>query len=108
MSNKVFEETVLDRLSSIESRLASIEESLSGIGDFASDIISDESSPLNADMLESIRSTLTALSAPMESVGQQSGSATGAVPINDILDSLSEFKDRIAGIRQVMSEENKR
>jgi len=107
VSNKVFEETVLDRLSSIENRLASIEDSLTGIGDFASDIISDESGPLNAEVIESLKSTLTALSAPIESIVETGVESSDGMSFNEVLGSLSEFKERIAGIREVMLEQTK-
>ena len=104
MSNKGFEKAVLDRLSSIESRLSSIEESLDGIGDFASDIISDESSPLNMEMLESLRSTLSTLSMPLESLGASQASSADNMSFEEVMGSLTEFKERIAGIREVMAE----
>jgi|GEM_PF-2401879 len=103
MSNKGFEKAVLDRLSSIESRLSSIEESLDGIGDFASDIISDESSPLNMEMLESLRSTLSSLSMPLESLGASQAPAADNMSFEEVMGSLTEFKERIAGIREVMA-----
>ena len=103
MSNKGFEKAVLDRLSSIEGRLSSIEESLSGIGEFASDIISDESGPLNAEVLDSLKSTLSALSAPIESLGSVNANAAEAMSLDEVMGSLSDFKERIAGIREVMA-----
>ena len=107
MSKNVFEETVLSRLSAIEDRLISIEDSLTGIGDFASDIISDESGPLNAEVLESLKSTLNALSAPIESAVEAGVGASEGMSFHEVLGSLSEFKERIAGIREVMSEQTK-
>lgn len=103
MSSKGFEKAVLDKLSSIEGRLSSIEESLSGIGEFASDIISDESGPLNTEVLESLKTTLTALSAPIESLSSASANSTEGMSLDEVMGSLSDFRDRIAGIREVMA-----
>ena len=107
MSDKGFQKTVLEKLSSIESRLASIEESLSDIGDFATDIISDESSPLNMEVLNSLKDTLGALSLPVASAGGLQTSGTDGMSIDEVMGSLNEFKDRIAGIREVMAEATK-
>ena len=107
MSNKGFEKAVLDKLSSIESRLSSIEESLEGIGGFASDIISDESSPLNMEMLSSLKDTLSALSLPIESMGDLQAPGSDKMSFDEVMGSLNEFKDRIAGIREVMAEATK-
>lgn len=103
MSSKGFEKAVLDRLSSIETRLSSIEESLDGIGDFASDIMSDESGPLNMEMLESLRSTLSSLSMPLESLGANQVADSENMSFEEVMGSLTEFKERIAGIREVMA-----
>ena len=102
MSSKGFEKAVLDRLSSIESRLSSIEESLDGIGDFASDIMSDESSPLKMEMLESLRSTLSSFM-PLESLGASQAPAADNMSFDEVMGSLTEFKERIAGIREAMA-----
>lgn len=102
MLSEGFEKAVLDRLSLIEERLLSIEESLSGIGEFASDIVSDESGSLNTEVLETLRSTLTALSAPIESLGSSKSGAIDGMSLGEVVDSLSDFRDRISGIREVM------
>ena len=103
MSNADFENAVLDRLSSIENRLSSIEDSLTGIGDFASDIISDESSPLNLEMLESLKTTLSSLSVPLDSFDPAQGVDKDNMSFEEVVGSLNEFKDRIAGIRNAMA-----
>lgn len=96
-----FKNFVVEKLNNIEERVLSIEADLSGMTDFASDIIGDENSVLNSDSIESLRDTLLSMATPLTGAGSSSD-ADSPASLEDIMASLSDFRDRISGIRSVM------
>jgi hypothetical protein len=92
-----FKTFVIEKLSSIDERLSSLESGLDGLSGFASGIT--EGLEIDQGSMQQLRETLSALATP--SVAGMA-SANPSMSSEDIMSSLSEFRDRLAGIRGFM------
>jgi hypothetical protein len=106
MDDLEFKIFVVNKLTSIDDRLATLEEGLTGLTDFASGFIGDEVPGIDAGMLGGLKQTLESLVAPMSSMTEAGAQGSfGSESHEDIISSLSEFRDRISSIRNIMESE---
>lgn len=92
-----FKTFVIEKLSSIDERLSSLESGLDGLSGFASGLT--EGLEIDQGSMQQLRETLSALANPSAAAVSSEGAAMSS---DDIISSLAEFKDRLAGIRSFM------
>lgn len=92
-----FESVVLQKLLEIQEKLSAIEERLDGATNFASELVSD-GGILGSEGLNTIRESFSSL------LGQGSVSDSQPASIEELVTSLQDFRERLAGIKHVVSQ----
>lgn len=104
MENNLFENEVLEKLSSIEDRLTNIENKFEEATGLADSILSDENSLFGTDGLSSIKDTLAAfMPSQLESNIAESNDIDPDT-LQDLVGSLKDFRDRLSGIKTAISD----
>jgi hypothetical protein len=91
-----FETIVLQKLSEIQEKLSDIESRLDSATNFASDLVSDNGL-LGSEGLNTIRESFGSL------LGQGLTDNSSPSSIEDLVTSLQDFRERLAGIKDVIA-----
>jgi hypothetical protein len=99
-----FQNDVLEKLSSIETRLSSIEEKFEEATSFADSLVDGESGIFGGEGLNSIKDTLSTFLSPQLAGQEVADSGVDTESLQDLVGSLKSFKERLSGIKEAISD----